>query len=226
MSTDDYYADDEDEDLGHIEEHDETDGGTGDAPRRKESFTEWLNNRRGWVLILSLAFAQGLFWVIMLFMHQSVTPSRDPAMLAIQDLAVEMLGHEVRIKEIHHYLPARGGKRISIGMELVLVLGQLPEERIEGADKPTPEEMNLFITAIQDMEPRIRSRLNSLIQRIPIEHYSSTELQEDYATIKKDIADYINDSLERLDFGGSLRKTIGKRRVTEVLIPVFLRQIA
>lgn len=226
MSTDDYYEDEEDEDLQHLEQQAENDaGGARSAPSGRVSFADWLSNRRGWVLLVSLAVAQGLFALIMLFMQRAAKPAGDMHAESIEDLAVEMLGHEIGIKEIYQYLPGRGGKRVSIGMELVLVLGQLPEERVEGADKPTPEEIAIFIAAIQDMEPRIRSKLNSLIQGIPMEHYSSTELVRDYERIKKEIADYVNTSLDNLDFGKSVRRGIGKRRVTDVLIPVFLRQI-
>lgn len=228
MSTDDYYNDEEDEDLAALEDAgDDEAGEVGVArPAGKGGLGEWLSNRRGWVLVFSLALAQGMFALIMLLMRTGSESESHTALGVIQDLAVEMLGHEVEIKEIYQYMPVRGGKRISVGMELVLVLGQLPDERVEGADKPTPAEFDAFVAAVQDMEPRIRSRMNRLLLEIPAEHYGSTELVEDYNRIKSEIRDYVNDSLERLDFGKQVRRGIGKRRVTEVLIPMFLRQIA
>ncbi len=44
------------------------------------------------------------------------------------------------------------------------------------------------------------------------------------AAIKNDVRNYVNDTLDRLDFGDGVRKEIGKRRVTDVLLPMFVTQ--
>ncbi len=143
-------------------------------------------------------------------------------MSAVRDLAVDMLGYEVKIGQMYQLIPMRGGKRMTIGLDMVLLLGQLPEEQIEGAPRPDPNELALFIGAIQAMEPGIRSRVNLLLQKIPTEEYGTPQ---PLRRIKDELRDYVNDTLEGLDFGGGLRPGIGKRRVTEVLLPMFIRQM-
>ncbi len=221
-APDDYYDDDEAAEEAEGSEAGGAEDGGAAAPR-KVDIRDWMAGKRGWLLIAALAIAQGLFAVIMLVLRSEARPMADSRPQSVQALAVEMLGHEVKLKDLYQSIPARGGKRISIGMELVLVLGQLPEERVEGAERPTPEEMDRFIAAIQAMEPRIRSRLNTLLQSIPPERYGRVEV---FKTIKDAIRDMVNDGLEGLDFSKTVRPGIGRRRVTEVLLPQFLRQVS
>ncbi|MCD8141444.1 MAG: flagellar basal body-associated FliL family protein [Planctomycetaceae bacterium] len=187
-----------------------------------DSMKEWLTARRGWVLVIGLALAQGVFGVIMLGLRSEARPVGEVSIAAMQDLAVEMLGYEVKVGQIHQLIPMRGGKRMTIGLDISLILGQLPEEQIEGAPRPNAEEFALFIETIQMMEPRIRSRVNMLLQQIPTENFGTVDV---YKTIKDDIKDYVNDTLEGLDFGKGLREGVGKRRVTDVLLPMFVRQM-
>lgn len=182
---------------------------------------EWLNRRRGVVLIAGLAIAQAFFWLITLSMRSEAKPVAEAGMQTMRELAVDMLGHEVKIAQVYQLIPMRGGKKMTVGLDIVLVLGQLPEEQIEGAPRPTPENFAAFIQAVQDMEPRIRSQVNLILQKIPPQDYGSVEV---YKTIKEEVRNYINDSLEGLNFGKTLHKDIGKRRVTEVLLPMFVRQ--
>ncbi len=98
---------------------------------------------------------------------------------------------------------------------------QLPEERIEGAPRPTPEETALFIATIGSMEPSVRSMVNIMLQQVPEEEFGSVAAQNG---IKTEVRDYVNDTLDGLDFGKGLRPEIGKRRVTDVLIPMFVTQ--
>lgn len=188
----------------------------------RQAFKDWLNRRRGWILICGLAIAQAAFAIIMIYLRSEARPVVQTQTRAVRDLAVDMLGHEVKFNQIYQLIPLRGGKRMTIGLDISLMLGQLPEEQIEGAPNPTPEEMALFIQAIQDMEQRVRSRVNSLLQRMPREDYGAAGM---YAFIKDDLKKYINDSLAGLDFGKGIRKEINKRRVTDVLLPMFVRQM-
>jgi hypothetical protein len=57
---------------------------------------------------------------------------------------------------------------------------------------------------------------------VPREEYGSAGI---YGFIKDDVRNYINDSLDGFNFGEGMRKEIGKRRVTEVLLPMFVRQM-
>ncbi len=100
-------------------------------------------------------------------------------------------------------------------------LGQLPDEQVEGAPRPNDEEMALFVETIGSMEPNIRSMVNILLQQIPAADLGSAG---SYETIKNAVKTSVNDTLDRLDFGKGLRPEIGKRRVTEVLLPMFVRQ--
>ncbi len=163
-----------------------------------------------------------MFGAIMMFLRSEAKPVNEVRMSAMEALAVDMLGHEVKIGQIYQLIPMRGGKRMTVGLDMSLMLGQLPEEQIEGAPRPTPEEFELFIAAIQAMEPGIRSRVNILLQKIPPGDYGSPRVLE---RVKEDVRQYVNDGLERLDFGKGLRRGIGKRRVTEVLLPMFIRQM-
>ncbi len=63
--------------------------------------------------------------------------------------------------------------------------------------------------------------MNSLLQRIPYEEYASPNAQE---MVKADIKQYVNDELEKLNFE-KLNPAIGKRRVTDVFLPTFVRQL-
>ncbi len=158
----------------------------------------------------------------MIMLRSGATPVESVRQETMQALAVEMLGHEVAIRQIYQALPLRGGKRMTIGLDIVLVLGQLPEERVAGAPRPNNAEMANFIKAIQDMETRIRSQVNFLLQKIPVDTLGTVDAHK---LIKEQVKDYINDSLDGLDFGDNLRPGIGKRRVTEVLLPLFVRQM-
>lgn len=194
----------------------EDDGG---LPRL--NIRDWFNRKRGWILIIGLAIAQALFATIMIFLRSDRTISQVEQEY-IQDLAVEMLGYEVKYGQIYQLVPMRGGKKMTVGLDLVLVLGQLPEEQVAGAERPTPEEFELFVSVLHDMEPRIRSRVNQLLQQMPADAFGTVEA---YKVIKEDVRKYANDILEGLDFGKSLRSGIGKRRVTDVLLPMFVRQM-
>ena len=218
MSVDDDIYDDDYEEEASAEE---AAGGGSPAKAEESGIRNWLSGRRGWVTIISLTLVQGVFALIMHALRSDAKPVRENQQETIRDLAIDMLGHQVEIKQIYQALPAAGGRRMTIGLDIVLVLGQLPEERVDGTLRPTPAEMEMFMTAINDMEPRIRSKVNQLLQGIPRAEYGSVEV---YDTIKTNVRDYINDALDGLDFGKNLRKGIGKRRVTEVLLPMFIRQ--
>ncbi|MDR1520441.1 MAG: hypothetical protein LBU23_09915 [Planctomycetota bacterium] len=181
----------------------------------------WLAGKRGWLLLIGLTLSQALFASILLALRSRANPVATIRESTVQALAVDMLGREVKIERISQVLPVRGGKKFVVFMDIALVLGQLPEERVEGAERPAPEEMDLFVAAIADMEPAIRSLAVSLIQRLPPEKYATTEAHD---IITGEIKAYVNDILAGLDFGKRLRPGLGKRRVTEVFLPAFIRQ--
>jgi hypothetical protein len=163
----------------------------------------------------------GIASMIVIRLRSQATPAVEIRSAAVMALATDMLGREVKIDQIYQLLPMRGGKRMTVGLDLVLVLGQLPEERIEGAPRPTEDEMALFIATIGSMEPSIRSMVNILLQQMPAEDFGSVASQNG---IKTEVRDYVNDTLDGLDFGSGLRPEIGKRRVTDVLLPMFVTQ--
>ena len=187
-----------------------------------KSVREWLTAKRGWVLIIGLMAAQGVFALIMLYLRSEARPMAEVRFQASRDLAVDMLGQEVKIGQIYQVIPMHGGKRMTVGLDMSLILGQLPEEQVEGAPRPNEEEFALFIETIRAMEPGIRSRVNILLQQMPPDAYGTVDA---YRMIKDDIGKYVNDTLDGLDFGGGLREGIGKRRVTDVLLPMFVRQM-
>lgn len=179
---------------------------------------EWLAGRRGWVVIIALAVVQAVFATVMIVLRAPARAKNDEK-AAIEALAVDMLGREVSVKGVTQILPSGGGKRMVVAMDLVLVLGQLPEEQVEGAPRPNEEEMAQFMQAVTDMEPRIRGMVNSLLQRTNPGELRGVSVNE---AIKRDVMNYVNDELEKLNF--KLRPGIGKRRVTDVLLPMFVRQ--
>lgn len=234
MADDDFEYDDDESTANAAAEAgdvlDELLDDTGEEPSEEEhslgisraGIRDWLAGKRGWLLLIGLSIAIALFSNIMYFLRADAKPVSELAPEELQNLAIEMLGHEVKISQIYQLIPMRGGKRMTVGLDIVLILGQLPEERIAGAPRPNEMEMALFISAIQDMEPAIRSRVNIILQKVPVESYGTVEV---YKTIKDDVGGYVNDTLEGLDFGKGLRKDIGKRRVTDVLLPMFVRQM-
>ena len=222
MSSDDYYDyDDDDENAEDASGSPDGDAGEAEGRVQPDNLRTWLDRRRGWLVIVCLTIIQGVFALVMINLGSDVKPVSEIRQAEIRDLAIEMLGHEVGYNQIYQLVPMRGGKRMTVGMDIVLVLGQLPEERVEGAERPTPEEFEIFMAALRDLEPHIRSRVNSLLQKIPPEEFGKTDV---YKTIKDDIKAYANDTLAGLDFGAGVRRGIGKRRVTEVLLPMFVRQ--
>lgn len=217
-AEDDFYEDDEPESHGGGE----GEGGESGGPAQPVGLRNWLAGRRGWVALVAVTLLQGIFAVVMLAMRSDARPVTEIQSASIRDLAIEMLGHEVRVGQVYQLIPAPGGKRMTIGLDIVLVLGQLPAEQVEGAPRPTPEEFAAFTEAITFMETRIRSQVNVLLQSIPARDYGRVEV---YKTIKDAVKDYINDSLEGLDFSKTVRPEIEKRRVTDVLLPMFIRQM-
>ncbi|MCC8180079.1 MAG: hypothetical protein LIP23_04100 [Planctomycetes bacterium] len=217
MSVDDDFLEDDDEESseGGLE------GEAGSAAGGRTGLKDWFKGRRGWLAIIFLAIVQAIFATIMILLRSDAKPVAVTEAAAIKDLAVEMLGREIQIEQIHQMIPAPGGRRMTIGLDMVLVLGQLPDEQIEGAPKPNPQEMEMVMAAITDLEPRIRSRVNSLLQQVPIEEYGRVEVLNN---IKESVKNYVNDTLEGLDFGKNYREEISKRRVTDVLLPMFVRQ--
>ncbi len=185
------------------------------------SIREWMTARRGGLMIAALSVAMAIASIIIIQLRSRATPVAEIRQAAVLGLATDMLGHEVKIDQIYQLLPMRGGKRMTVGLDIVLVLGQLPEERIEGAPRPNPEETALFIATIGSMEPSIRSMVNIMLQQMPSEEFGSVAAQNG---IKTEVRDYVNDTLAGLDFGKGLRPEIGKRRVTDVLIPMFVTQ--
>ncbi len=228
-STDDFDFEDDDENqsgeggftdgVEPVNADDEDDENSIGLSRAK--IRNWLNAKRGWLIIIGLAVSQALFASIVIFFRSEARPMAEMRQEHILDLTTDLLGHEVKINQIYQLLPSSGGVRMTVGMDVVLILGQLPEERVEGAPRPTPQEMERFMSVIYDMEPRIRSQVNILLQQIPAEEYGTVEV---YKTIKEAVRKYVNDTLDGLDFGKSVRPGIGKRRVTDVLIPMFIRQ--
>ncbi len=185
------------------------------------SIREWMNARRGALMIVALSVAMGLASVIIIRLRSQATPATEIRTAAVRAMATDMLGHEVKVNQIFQLLPMRGGRRMTVGLDLVLVLGQLPEERVEGAPRPNAEEMALFTETIGSMEPSIRSMVNIMIQQMPAEDFGSVASQN---RVKEEVRNYVNDTLDGLDFGKGLRPGIGKRRVTDVLIPMFVTQ--
>ena len=220
-AEDDYFNDDEEEEDFSSEAGGDGAGGEAPSGAAPSGVRNWLTAKRGWLLIIGLTIAQGLFAVIVIGFRDSATPSVAESIQEMRQLAVDILGHEVGINQIHQVIPMRGGKRFTVGLDLVLVLGQLPAERVEGAERPTPEEFEVFLAAVRDMEPRIRSQVNILLQKIPPADYSGVEV---YDVIREDVMNYVNDTLAGLDFGKRVRPGIDRRRVTEVLLPMFVRQ--
>jgi Flagellar basal body-associated protein FliL. len=221
-SSDDYYddepyADQDDDSFGEGGE-----GGTEQSGAAASvGWRSWLNKKRGWILMLVLALVQSVFALVMLRLGAQAKPVATMSQEHVRDLAIEMLGHEVAFNQIYQLVPMRGGRKMTIGLDIVLVLGQLPEERVEGADRPTAEEFDAYTAALQQLEPNIRSKVNTLLQQIPPDELGDPEI---YKTIKEDVKTYANDMMDSLDFGKGVRTSLGKRRVTDVLIPMFIRQ--
>ncbi len=186
-----------------------------------KGFRRWLNVRRSWILMIGLAIAQAIFAVIMINLRSDAKPLAVSHTLNIKELATDMLGYEVKVGQIYQLIPGRGGRRVTIGLDAVLILGQLPAELVDGAPRPNQTEMEMFIATIKAMEDRIRSQVNILLQKIPPEDYGTVEALK---IIKQQVKDYVNDSLDGFNFGKQLRDGISKRRVTEVLLPMFIRQ--
>lgn len=207
------------DEMSADENDDDLDSGSTKTARKK--WPQWLEGKTGWLVIIVIALLQGVFATVMIMMKAGEKPVQSDPKAQIQALAVEMLGREVAIKQIYQLIPGPNGRRMTIGLDIVLVLGQLPEERIEGAPRPNDVEFDEFAFAISAMESRVRSRMNFLLQRIPFDQYGSPEV---YETIKNDVKDYINDELDKLNFV-NLRPGIGKRRVTDVFLPLFVRQV-
>lgn len=219
MADDDFDAEEADAPIGDIAT------GDGDAAPASDSafagIRDWLNRKRSWLLVIGLSLAMALFATIMAFLRSEAKSVAQEEIETVRALAVEMLGHEVKVGQIYQLMPMRAGKRMTVGLDMVVVLGQLPAEQVEGAPRPTSQEFEQFVAAVQNLEPGIRSEVNILLQRIPVEELGTIEAQK---RIKEEVKEYINDRLDTLDFGKNLRPGIGKRRVTEVLLPMFVRQ--
>ena len=222
---DDYFKDDE---ADQQEESAEAEGSLPDgAAVRGEGasapigFRDWLAGRRGWLILVAMTMAQAIFASIVISLRSRARPMALSSVEMVNDMAVDMLGREIMISRISQVMPIQGGRKMVVFMDLALVLGELPEERVDGAQRPTPEEMALFSEAVTNMEPGIRSRVISLVRRIPPERYATGEAHREIAD---DVREYANGILAGLDFGDRVRPEVGRRRVTEVLLPAFIRQ--
>ena len=181
----------------------------------------WLAGHRGWFILAVLTVAQGLFTTVLLFLKTEVKRSDSAVEATRRHLSPDSARLEVMVKDITQYIRIPGGKHMTIGMDLVVVLGELPEERADDVMRPNGGEMQAFAEAVTAMEPAIRDRVNAILLRVPPGEYGNTEVQD---LIRKELADYVNDRLEALDFP-KLRPEIGKRRVVAVFLPQFVRQV-
>ena len=204
------YIDDGEEDGTHAK---------GDAGKSRKNWRNWLSGRDGWVTIVVITLLLGVFASILVGLKgtaRGLTLDRPPPM---GSLSVDMLGHEVAVRDMYQTVFGSGGRRLEVTLDLVMVLGQLPEERVEGSPHPTLEEMEAYVQAVSSMDTRVRSRMVMLLQGIPIDEYGSSDIAN---RIKADIMGYVNDELEKLSFP-TVRPGLGKRRVTDVLLPSFER---
>ncbi|MDR1533815.1 MAG: DUF3352 domain-containing protein [Planctomycetota bacterium] len=224
MSADSDYLNDDDDD--YAEEGSEPGEAVGadrpGEPAAKVPLRNWLAGKRGWLILITLTLSQALFASVMIALRSRAAPSAATREELVRGLAVDMLGREVRIERIHQVVRVPGGKNLVIFMDIALVLGQLPEERIEGAERPGPEEMEIFAAAVAELAPAIRSRVNAMVRRLPPEQFATAEARR---AIAEEVGNFVNDTLAGLNFGDRIRPGLGRRRVTEVLLPAFIRQL-
>lgn len=187
--------------------------------KQKGNWRSALSSRSGCLVVVTILVAQAIFAVILISLKTN-KPELVPTKAEVAKLTTAMLGHEVHIPRISQIVREPTGKRISIGIDLVLVLGQLPEERLEGSPLPTEEEMLAFEEMVKAMEPRIRDRMNSFLQQIPYDEYGKSNIMQ---TIRDGVKNDINDALENIEFK-NVRPFISRRRVTDVFLPMFVQQ--
>ncbi|MDR3212092.1 MAG: hypothetical protein LBU79_09280 [Planctomycetota bacterium] len=187
----------------------------------RASWRDFLAGKTGLIVILLMATLQGTFAGIMLYFKTGDTPLAIDQTVLTEALTLDLLGSEVPVAGIYQLINGPEGKRLTVGIDLSLILGQLPEERVEGAPRPNSQEQEIFRLAVTDMEPRIRSRVNQILQRIEFDAYASPN--QVFSEIREEIKNYVNDQLAALRFT-MVRPELDRRRVTEVLLPMFVRQ--
>lgn len=207
----------DDDDMSMEEGEESASGGT---PAPSPGWRGLFSGRRGWIILAVIALLQAVFASVMLSLRSVRQPLPAAQQAEIRALAIDMLGREVGISGINQVISGARRHRMTVGLDLVLVLGQLPEERIEGSPRPTDLEMETFIAAINALDPKIRSRMITMLQAVKYEEYGDPAILDRF---KSEIRDYVNDELEKLDFS-TVRPEIGRRRVTEALLPMFVRQ--
>ena len=200
-------------------EEDAGEDGAGDGSDARKHWRDWMSGRTGWVVIVVITLLLGVFASILVSLKGTARPLTMDLPPEVEGLAVDMLGHEVAVRDMYQTVFGPGGRRLEVTVDIVLVLGQLPEERVVGAPHPTPEEFEAYVFVVSAMQERVRSRMVSLLQSIPIDEFGSSDIAN---RIKLDIMGYVNDELEQLSFP-TVRPGLGKRRVTDVLLPNFER---
>ena len=206
-----------------------------------------LGGMRGWIILIAAVVLEAVgFMVILHFQSVQGTKTETPVAseTAPQEDPTDRYGHVVKFKDMNFSVPTPGGTVAPLAMELVIRLGYSPEElrrKVTLSDK----QWAIFEGSISAMEPLIRDRLNIHIRQQTWNQLNSVSGQE---KIKEYIKEFINNELEKTSLtpmkkaagggggghgggggesssdGGEETAEVNKRRVIEVLIPMFYLQ--
>ena len=175
-----------------------------------------LGGIKGWIIVIAITLVQAAFWIAMMIIREPGAQP-DPAEQARSILEnPEMIQSRVELNNFAATVPGPGGDLRPLSFNAVLELRYQDEERRPNAPRPTLVQIEQFRYVVQQLESKIRDHMNTFLVG---QSFANLSNERGPDLVKNELMRYVNNELERYDYGKNIPDNISRRRVTNVLLP-------